>query len=63
MNRYALLLGLILILLTAPRVLAEQCKTVRDIHDFVRTWNDAVIGPGSRSHACTSLPTPASPAW
>ena len=53
MNRYALLLGLILILLTAPRVLAEQCKTVRDIHDFVRTWNDAVIGPGSRSHVCT----------
>jgi len=32
---------------------AQDCKPVSDIHDFVRVWNDAVIGPGSRSHACT----------
>lgn len=29
------------------------CPPVRDIHKFVQTWNDAVIGPGNRSHACT----------
>jgi hypothetical protein len=36
-----------------------SCPTVRDIHTFVQTWNDGVIGPGNRSHACTlSLLTP-----
>jgi len=30
-----------------------ECKPVSDIHEFVKVWNDAVIGPGSRSHACT----------
>jgi hypothetical protein len=29
------------------------CPPVHDIHDFVKVWNDAVIGPGSRSHTCT----------
>jgi hypothetical protein len=31
----------------------DSCKPVHDIHDFVQIWNDAVIGPGSRSHICT----------
>jgi hypothetical protein len=30
-----------------------SCEAVRDIHNFVKAWNDAVIGPGGRSHACT----------
>lgn len=53
MNRYATVLSLVLILLTASCVQAEPCKTVHNIQDFVKTWNDAVIGSGSRSHACT----------
>jgi hypothetical protein len=32
---------------------APPCPPVRDIHAFVQTWNDAVLGPGNRSHACT----------
>jgi hypothetical protein len=32
---------------------AEGCGPVRDVKDFVAAWNDAVIGPGGRSHACT----------
>jgi hypothetical protein len=28
------------------------CQSVRDVKTFVQTWNDAVIGLGSRSHAC-----------
>lgn len=36
-----------------------SCPPVTDINKFVQTWNDAVIGPGNRSHACTlSLLTP-----
>jgi hypothetical protein len=31
----------------------DSCKPVHDVHDFVQVWNDAVIGPGSRSHTCT----------
>lgn len=30
----------------------KSCPTVWDIHQFVQVWNDAVIGPGSRSHSC-----------
>lgn len=32
---------------------AQDCKPVHDVHEFVQVWNDAVIGPGNRSHACT----------
>ncbi len=32
---------------------AQDCKPIHDIQAFVQTWNDAVIGPGSRSHRCT----------
>ncbi len=50
------------LLLTVPsdiRAQAPACKPIRDIRSFVQTWNDAVIGPGSRSHACTlSMLTP-----
>jgi len=31
----------------------ENCPPIRDIHKFVQQWNDAVIGPGHRSHTCT----------
>ncbi len=31
----------------------SPCKPVHEIGDFVQVWNDAVIGPGSRSHVCT----------
>lgn len=42
-----------------PQTAAAKCPPVRELRDFVRVWNDAVIGPGSRSHACTlSLLTP-----
>jgi len=35
------------------------CPAAHDPADFLQIWNDAVIGPGSRSHACTlSLLTP-----
>jgi hypothetical protein len=53
MNRYVLTLGMIYILLTPSHVQGEQCKPVRNIQQFVQLWNDAVIGPGNRSHACT----------
>jgi hypothetical protein len=52
MNRYILMLGLIHILLTPSCVQGEPCKPVRNIQQFAQVWNDAVIGPGSRSHAC-----------
>ena len=32
---------------------APACLPVHDVHNFVQVWNDAIIGPGSRSHACT----------
>ena len=53
MNRYALLLSVMQIFSAAACVHGDPCKTVREIHDFVQVWNDAVIGPGNRSHACT----------
>jgi hypothetical protein len=31
----------------------KDCPPVTDIKNFVHVWNDAVIGPGNRSHACT----------
>jgi hypothetical protein len=52
MKRYALL-ALIPVLFTASCAHAEQCKPVVDIHDFVQIWNDAAIGPGNSSHACS----------
>lgn len=48
-----------LLLWTAVAVVAESqpttsgCKPVHDVSQFIRVWNDAVIGPGSRSHSCT----------
>jgi hypothetical protein len=41
---------------TVPCSLGAQspdCKPIHDIREFVQVWNDAVIGPGNRSHACT----------
>jgi len=38
---------------SARQTAAQSCKPVQDINDFVSAWNDAVIGPGSRSHVCT----------
>lgn len=32
---------------------APACLPVHDVHNFVQVWNDAIIGPGGRSHACT----------
>lgn len=32
---------------------SPACHPVTDIHNFIQLWNDAVIGPGSRSHVCT----------
>jgi len=37
----------------SPSPAAAPCRPVRDVKDFVAVWNDAAIGPGSRSHACT----------
>jgi hypothetical protein len=53
MNRYALLLSVMQIFSAAACVHGETCKPVHDIRDFVQVWNDAVIGPGNRSHTCT----------
>lgn len=39
--------------LCTPLAYAQDCKPVHDVHEFVQVWNDAVIGPGNRSHACT----------
>jgi hypothetical protein len=32
---------------------AQSCRPVRELKDFLTIWNDAVIGPGGRSHVCT----------
>src|SRR5271154_6720114 len=53
MNRYLLILSAMSILSGSAFAQAANCKPVLDIHEFVQVWNDAVIGPGSRSHACT----------
>jgi len=37
----------------AETPVAKDCPPVRDVRSFVKTWNDAVIGPGNRSHLCT----------
>jgi len=39
--------------ITLPAQQSEPCPPVRDIHRFVQQWNDAVLGPGSRSHTCS----------
>jgi hypothetical protein len=31
----------------------DPCPPIRDIHKFVQVWNDAVLGPGNRSHTCS----------
>ncbi len=41
------------LLATEPTAFSEDCKPIHNIQAFVKTWNDAVIGPGSRSHQCT----------
>jgi hypothetical protein len=53
MNCGVLFLSVISILPAAALAQAANCRPVHDIHEFVQIWNDAVIGPGSRSHACT----------
>jgi len=52
MNRCAFLLSLIYVLSVSAFAQTTNCKPVRNIQQFVQVWNDAVIGPGSRSHAC-----------
>ena len=56
-SRKVLLLGWAFVLsacfTSAQTPTEKSCRTVRDIREFVQVWNDAVIGPGSRSHACT----------
>ena len=37
----------------AAKIQLKPCPPVHDVHDFIQIWNDSVIGPGSRSHACT----------
>lgn len=32
---------------------SPHCPPVRDVKNFISVWTEAVIGPGSRSHACT----------
>ena len=59
LNRMAQTLPVCAMLLCAPlAALAqaakpESCPPVRDIHKFVQAWNDAVLGPGNRSHTCS----------
>lgn len=52
-NRALLCAIVFLVYIPSGKAQPTACKTVRDIHDFVQIWNDAVIGPGGRSHACT----------
>jgi hypothetical protein len=56
-SRRSLLFGWAFVLsacVSSAQTLTEKsCRTVLDIHQFVQVWNDAVIGPGNRSHACT----------
>lgn len=56
-SKSALLLGWAFVLFACvglTQTPAERsCGTVRDLREFVQVWNDSVIGPGSRSHACT----------
>lgn len=47
------LLTLTLLALPATAQQPDPCPAVRDIHRFVQQWNDAVIGPGNRSHTCS----------
>lgn len=37
---------------SAQTAASVVCPSIRDVNTFVQAWNDAVIGPGSRSHAC-----------
>ena len=53
MIRSALVLCLLVLGTALLHALETTCKPVHDIHDFVKTWNDAVIGQGNRSHVCT----------
>jgi len=48
----AILLPL-LFALPAPAQQPDPCPPVRDILQFIQQWNDAVIGPGNRSHTCS----------
>ena len=48
-------LNAILILTVNGYAQTTNCRPFHEIHQFVQIWNDAVIGPGSRSHACTLL--------
>lgn len=32
---------------------AGECKPTHTVKEFLQVWNDAVTGPGNRSHACT----------
>ena len=56
-SRRVLLLGWAFVLFTcvasAQTPAEKSCRALRDIREFAQVWNDAVIGPGSRSHACT----------
>ncbi|MFC5861648.1 hypothetical protein ACFPT7_05040 [Acidicapsa dinghuensis] len=40
-------------MLCASQVHAADCKPAHTVQEFLQIWNDAVIGPGNRSHACT----------
>jgi hypothetical protein len=53
MNRLVLLISANFLLSCAVRGQSPTCEPVKDIQQFVQVWNDAVIGPGGRSHACT----------
>lgn len=43
----------LLAVLCARYAHAGDCASAHTIPEFLKAWNDAVIGPGSRSHACT----------
>jgi len=57
MPRSLLSLAIVVALISCDAVeqtaIVNDCKPVLDVHAFVRVWNDAVIGPGNRSHVCT----------